>query len=89
MSESNPRHLDVGGARLAYETHGADDAPPLVLAHSIGTDRHLWDPQVEALAERFRVVRYDVRGHGASSGTAPGFTVVKQKRPSASVATRP
>jgi 3-oxoadipate enol-lactonase len=58
--------LDVGGARLAYRTDGAADAPPLVLAHSIGTDLRLWDPQVPALAERFRVVRYDARGHGGS-----------------------
>ena len=75
MTDSNLRHLDVGGARLAYETHGADDAPPLVLAHSIGTDRHLWDPQVAALAERFRVVRYDVRGHGASSVSTEPVTI--------------
>lgn len=42
------------------------DGPPLVLAGSLGTTHRLWDPQVAALEERYRVVRYDHPGHGAS-----------------------
>lgn len=45
---------------------GPDDAPVLVLGSSIGTSTALWEPQVPALARRFRVVRYDHRGHGRS-----------------------
>lgn len=45
---------------------GRSDAPLLVLAHPIGTSSTIWDPQLPALEERFRVVRYDARGHGAS-----------------------
>jgi 3-oxoadipate enol-lactonase len=45
---------------------GPADAPPLVLCNSLGTTLALWDAQVPALAERFRVVRYDRRGHGLS-----------------------
>jgi len=45
---------------------GPADAPPLVLSNSLGTTLAMWDPQVPALAERFRVIRYDTRGHGAS-----------------------
>jgi 3-oxoadipate enol-lactonase len=45
---------------------GPADAPALVLSNSLGSDLAIWDPQVEALSERFRVIRYDTRGHGAS-----------------------
>jgi 3-oxoadipate enol-lactonase len=45
---------------------GASEAPALVLSNSLGTNLHMWDAQIPALLERFRVVRYDSRGHGAS-----------------------
>jgi 3-oxoadipate enol-lactonase len=45
---------------------GPEDAPVLVLSNSLGTTHEMWDPQVDALAERFRLVRYDTRGHGGS-----------------------
>ena len=54
----------------AVQVHAVDegprDAPVVVLAGSLGSTLAMWDPQVPALAERFRVVRYDARGHGAS-----------------------
>jgi 3-oxoadipate enol-lactonase len=46
------------------EAIGNSDAPVLVLGNSLGTDVHLWDAQVPVLAARFRVLRYDMRGHG-------------------------
>ena len=49
-----------------HELTGPPDAPVVVLSNSIGTDLHLWDEQVPALAERFRVLRYDQRGHGGT-----------------------
>jgi 3-oxoadipate enol-lactonase len=49
-----------------YEIAGRDDAPTLVLSNSLGSTTAMWDPQVPALAERLRVVRYDHRGHGGS-----------------------
>ncbi|MEE4461608.1 3-oxoadipate enol-lactonase, partial [Azotobacter chroococcum] len=39
-------------------------APVLVLSNSLGTDLRMWDTQIPAFAERFRVLRYDTRGHG-------------------------
>lgn len=53
-------------AGLGYDVHGPDGAPVVVLGSSLGTDRRMWDPQLDVLAQRFRVVRYDHRGHGAS-----------------------
>jgi 3-oxoadipate enol-lactonase len=51
---------------LPYRVDGADDAPPLVLSNSLGSTSEMWDPQVPALSERFRVIRYEVRGHDAA-----------------------
>ena len=44
----------------------AGEGPPLVLSASLGTTHALWDPNVSALAARYRVVRYDHPGHGAA-----------------------
>lgn len=56
-----------GGWSLAAEVSGRDgDAPVLVLSNSLGATRAMWDGQMPMLRARFRVVRYDTRGHGGS-----------------------
>jgi 3-oxoadipate enol-lactonase len=45
---------------------GPDDGPVVVLSNSLGTTLDMWEPQMAALTERFRVIRYDHRGHGGS-----------------------
>jgi 3-oxoadipate enol-lactonase len=45
---------------------GPGDAPVLVLSNSLGTTFAMWDDQAAALSERFRLLRYDHRGHGGS-----------------------
>jgi len=61
--------LERPGARLVYEVTG--DGPAVVLIHGFGLDMRMWDPQVEPLAARFRLVRYDCRGFGASGPFDP------------------
>lgn len=51
---------------VSYTESGPADAPVVVLSNSLGATRAMWDPQVPALAERFRVITYDTRGHGES-----------------------
>src|SRR3954452_10466575 len=51
---------------VAYTENGPADAPVVVLSNSLGATPAMWDPQVPALAERFRVIGYDTRGHGQS-----------------------
>jgi 3-oxoadipate enol-lactonase len=51
--------------------NGPDDAPVLMLASSLGTHHGMWDAQIGAFSSRYRVLRYDTRGHGASEVT-PG-----------------
>lgn len=51
---------------LHHRIDGPEGAPVLVLGPSLGTDLHLFDAQVAALAERYRIIRYDLPGHGGS-----------------------
>jgi 3-oxoadipate enol-lactonase len=51
---------------LHHRFQGPDSAPVLVLASSLGTTLELWEGNVDAFAARFRVLRYDHRGHGGS-----------------------
>src|SRR5579862_438701 len=64
-------------ARLAYRLDGREDAPVLVLSGSLGTTTAVWDRQVNAFANRFRVLRYDHRGHGESD-VPPGPYSVRE-----------
>jgi 3-oxoadipate enol-lactonase len=69
--------LDAGAHRIHYRIDGRDDAPPILLSNSLGADITMWDPQIPALVERYRVIRYDSRGHGASA-VGPGPYTIEQ-----------
>lgn len=58
------------GVELHYRFDGGEVAPVLMLSNSLGTDLAMWEPQMAALTQRFRVLRYDTRGHGLS-GLSP------------------
>ena len=62
-------------SKLAYDVHGEEGAPVVVLGSSLGTTRVMWDAQVSALAGRFRVVRYDHLGHGGSAVPVGPYTL--------------
>jgi 3-oxoadipate enol-lactonase/4-carboxymuconolactone decarboxylase len=51
---------------LQYRVDGPEDAPILVLGPSLGTTWHMWDRQIAELSERWRVIRYDLPGHGGA-----------------------
>ncbi len=57
-------HFRSGDAQIYYELDGPVDAPVLLLSNSLGTTLDMWAPQI---AQTFRVLRYDTRGHGRSS----------------------
>ncbi|MGO4154919.1 3-oxoadipate enol-lactonase [Cupriavidus sp. YAF13] len=69
------------GIALHYEIEGAPHAPVLVMSNSLGTDMQMWAPQMDSLLPRFRVLRYDTRGHGGSGLPSPapfGFAKLGQ-----------
>ena len=58
-----------------YRLDGRQDRPVLMLAHSLGLDHGMWDEQLADLTNHFLVLRYDLRGHGASSAPAGDYTI--------------
>jgi 3-oxoadipate enol-lactonase len=60
--------VQAPGAKLFTRVDGAEraDAPWIVLSNSLAADHTMWDPQIPLLASRYRVLRYNTRGHGKS-----------------------
>lgn len=57
-------HLERGGVAIHYEEHGS--GPAVLLSHGYGATCRMWDMQVAALSDRWRVITWDMRGHGQS-----------------------
>jgi pimeloyl-ACP methyl ester carboxylesterase len=61
----------LNGIEIDYEVSG--NGPVLLLSHGYGSTRHMWDDQHRALGDRWRVVSWDMRGHGQTDSPAdPG-----------------
>jgi 3-oxoadipate enol-lactonase len=72
--------VQANGLAVHYEWSGRKDGPVLLFANSLGTNFHVWDPQAAFLADRFRILRYDMRGHGLTDcppvpDGGPGYTI--------------
>jgi 3-oxoadipate enol-lactonase len=63
---------------IAYQLDGPAQGPIVMLSHSLAATMDMWRPQLPALAKDYRVLRYDMRGHGESSapGGAYGFAML-------------
>src|SRR5712675_2026667 len=64
-SNGSTFHCRIDGSR----------GPWVMLAHGLATDLTMWDELVEALKDRYRVLRYDARGHGSSPATQGDYTL--------------
>ena len=60
----------VNGISVNYTFDGPANAPVVTLSHSLATDYSMWEPQLKALTARYRVLRYDTRGHGGTDAPA-------------------
>jgi 3-oxoadipate enol-lactonase len=64
----------ANGISINVQIDGADSAQPLVFSNSLGTNLHMWDAQAATLSKKYRVIRYDTRGHGKTSAPAYPYT---------------
>jgi 3-oxoadipate enol-lactonase / 4-carboxymuconolactone decarboxylase len=69
--------LVVDNRSIYYRLDGRDDLPALVFSHSLGLDHAMWDGQAADLLPYFQVLRYDIRGHGASSAPEGDYTIAE------------
>jgi len=72
--------IESEGARIHYRFDGNEDGPVVIFSNSLGTNLSMWDAQLPALAARFRVLRYDTRGHGESSVTPGPYSIMQLGR---------
>src|SRR5271167_3014101 len=68
------------GCIIHTELEGPERAPVLMLSNSLGTNLHMWDEQVAPWTQRFRLLRYDRRGHGKSSVPKGPYTMERLGR---------
>jgi 3-oxoadipate enol-lactonase len=69
--------VDLSDVSMHYELSGPADGPVLMFSNSLGTTLDMWKPQLPAFERSFRILRYDMRGHGQSS-TPPGPYSIRQ-----------
>jgi len=67
--------ITANGISVNYTLDGPASAPVATLSHSLATDLSMWDPQMKALTARYRVLRYDTRGHGGTDAPAGAYTL--------------
>ncbi|MGH8619138.1 MAG: 3-oxoadipate enol-lactonase [Burkholderiales bacterium] len=65
--------IKTNGIDTWYDVTGT--GPWLVLSHSLACNSHMWDPQMAELTQRYKVLRYDTRGHGQSGAPAGAYTL--------------
>lgn len=63
----------ANGMDINYTIEG--EGPWLALSHSLACNLHMWDEEAKRLSKRYKVLRYDTRGHGASSAPAGAYTL--------------
>lgn len=67
----------LADVRLHYQIDGDAQLPVLMLCNSLGTTLDMWAPQMPAFRAHFRVLRYDVRGHGQSAVTPGDYSIAQ------------
>ena len=65
--------VKTNGIEINYEIAGS--GPWVTLSHSLACNLHMWDEQMDTLTKKFKVLRFDTRGHGASSAPDVEYTL--------------
>lgn len=61
--------------KIAYQIDGPEHGPVVIMSNSLMSSLAMWDSTIEALTDRYRVIRYDTRGHGASEITKGPYSI--------------
>ena len=65
----------IDGVAVAYTLEGNAAAPVVAFSNGLAADHSMWEPQASALRQSYRVLRYDTRGHGATSATPGDYSL--------------
>lgn len=65
--------INANGIDINYTIEG--EGPWLAMSHSLACNLHMWDEEAKRLSKRYKVLRYDTRGHGESSAPAGAYTL--------------
>jgi 3-oxoadipate enol-lactonase len=69
--------ITANGITMHYTLNGPAAAPVVTLSHSLATDLGMWEPQMAVLAGRYRVLRYDTRGHGGTDAPPGPYSLAQ------------
>jgi 3-oxoadipate enol-lactonase len=67
--------IQANDIQINYELSGRDDAPVVMLSHSLASSMVMWNPQLDLMSSHFKVLRYDTRGHGGSEAPEADYTL--------------
>jgi len=71
----NDIKMTVNNLTVSYIDEGPDDGPVIIFIHGFPFNKSMWDKQLKALKENYRVIAYDVRGHGDSDSGTGDFSI--------------
>lgn len=72
---TDTQKINVGGLNIRFADEGPKSAPVVMMSHSLSAEIGMWSPQADALKDRFRVIRYDTRGHGGTDAPEGPYTL--------------
>ena len=73
FSETDDMICDLSGFKVNYVESGPSEGAPIIFAHALGANLHMWDAVAERLPQDLRLIRYDLRGHGGTDVTKPPY----------------
>ena len=73
--EINEAKISVNNLTVSYIDEGPDKAPVIIFIHGFPLNKFMWSKQIEALTDKYRVIAYDIRGHGNSEAGEEKFAI--------------
>ena len=71
----NNLKITIDNVTLCYHEEGPDEAPVVIFIHGFPFNKSMWDSQMDVLKEHYRVIAYDIRGHGNSDAGKEHFSI--------------